>query len=147
MIQSLLSPPSFILLFSWLMFLLSTTTTTTTAATIRQYYITAEEIDWDYAPQHWDNLRDQPLNQTYMADLYTARNATRLGTVYRKAIYQQYTDNSFTVPVAHDPALGFLGPVIKAEGKTNNEMKQKKNIYPLVCICIYSSIHYIYLYV
>ncbi|KAI8089734.1 Cupredoxin [Halteromyces radiatus] len=87
----------------------------TVTAITRQYYITAEEVDWDYAPQQWDNLRDQPLNQSFMSDLYTARNATRLGTVYRKAVYRQYTDASFSIPIAHDPALGFLGPIIKAE--------------------------------
>jgi NADH:ubiquinone oxidoreductase subunit len=63
------------------------------------------------------------LNQSYFADLYTARNATRLGTVYRKVIYRQYTDATFTIPVAHDPALGFLGPVIKAEGKRKRDKR------------------------
>lgn len=88
-----------------------------TQATIRQYYIAAEEIDWDYAPQQWDNLRDQPLNQSYIARLYTTHNATRLGTIYRKVVYQQYTDNTFTIPITHDRSLGFLGPIIKAESK------------------------------
>ncbi|CAO3587196.1 unnamed protein product [Absidia cylindrospora] len=83
MMRTPLSSLSLVLVFSWLIHLLSTTAA---AATTRQYYITAEEIDWDYAPRQWDNLRDQPLNQSFMADLYTARNATRLGTIYRKAI-------------------------------------------------------------
>ncbi|KAI8339454.1 Cupredoxin [Chlamydoabsidia padenii] len=103
-------------LFLWLTVIISISTgAPTLPRTTRHYYIAAEEVDWNYAPQQWDNLRDKPLNETYMADLYTARNATRLGTIYRKAIYRQYTDSTFTIPVAHDSALGFMGPVIKAE--------------------------------
>lgn len=92
-------------------------------AKIRQYYIAALEIDWDYAPQQWDNLRDQPLNQSYMGRLYTTHNATRLGTKYRKVMYQRYTDNTFTIPITHDRSLGFLGPIIKAEGIYTNIKK------------------------
>lgn len=35
--------------------------------------------------------------------------------MYKKAVYKQYTDLSFTVEVPKPPWLGFLGPVIRAE--------------------------------
>ncbi|KAL0095583.1 putative multicopper oxidase, partial [Phycomyces blakesleeanus] len=82
--------------------------------TIRNYYITAEEIVWNYAPMGWDNLRDQPLENT-PAKLYTVRTPTRIGAVYHKAIYRQYTSSAFKVPIAHDPGLGTLGPIIRAQ--------------------------------
>jgi FtsP/CotA-like multicopper oxidase with cupredoxin domain len=83
--------------------------------TIRHYYIAAVEELWDYAPMQWDNVRDQPLAKT-SASLYTVyRKNKRIGSVYQKAFYRQYRDDSFTVPIAHDTVLGNLGPIIRAE--------------------------------
>lgn len=89
--------------------------TTALEPKVRHYYITAEEVRWDYAPSGYDNLRDLPLESSPLAARYTVRNATRIGKVYTKAIYRQYDDATFTRPVAHDPALGFIGPIIRAE--------------------------------
>lgn len=39
----------------------------------------------------------------------------RIGSTYKKAVYVQYTDNSYSHVVEKPPSLGFLGPIIKAE--------------------------------
>ncbi|KAI7868460.1 Cupredoxin [Spinellus fusiger] len=82
--------------------------------TFRKYYISAEELTWDYAPMKWDNLRDKPLTDT-PAKLYTVKTPKRIGPVYHKALYRQYTSSTFKMLIAHDPALGTLGPVLRAE--------------------------------
>ena len=38
-----------------------------------------------------------------------------LGSKYVKAVYRAYTDATFTKRVPHDPHLGILGPIIRAE--------------------------------
>ena len=43
------------------------------------------------------------------------RNEQRIGGTYMKAIYEQYTDSSFSTKVPKPKHLGFLGPVIRAE--------------------------------
>jgi FtsP/CotA-like multicopper oxidase with cupredoxin domain len=35
--------------------------------------------------------------------------------VYRKVMYREFTDASFTTRVAQPPHLGFLGPTLRAE--------------------------------
>ncbi|KAG0734963.1 hypothetical protein G6F57_003077 [Rhizopus arrhizus] len=77
--------------------------------TVREYFIAAEEEIWDYVPLRWNNY----LNQSLDDDLLPSE--TRLGTVYQKAFYRQYTDETFSVPIPHDASLGILGPVIRAE--------------------------------
>lgn len=80
-------------------------------AKVREYYISAEEIQWNYAPSGRDNLRDLPLAKSPAGKLY----ASGIGTVYTKAIFRQYRDNTFSSAASHDPAMGFFGPVIRAE--------------------------------
>lgn len=86
-----------------------------TTGTIRHFYIAAQEELWDYAPMQWDNVRDQPLTKKPAA-LYTVPvKNKRIGSIYHKAFYRQYRDDSFTVPIAHDNVLGNLGPILRAE--------------------------------
>ncbi|XP_060626735.2 coagulation factor V [Anolis sagrei] len=67
---------------------------------LRQYYIAAEEVFWDYA---------------------TRKSTVRSGqskTVYKKVIFRSYQDNAFRIPRVegeYDEHLGILGPVIRAE--------------------------------
>jgi FtsP/CotA-like multicopper oxidase with cupredoxin domain len=83
--------------------------------TTRHFYIAAQEELWDYAPMQWDNVRDQPLTKA-PSSLYTVyRKNKRIGSVYQKAFYRQYRDDSFSNPIAHDSVLGNLGPIIRAE--------------------------------
>ncbi|RUS32237.1 Cupredoxin [Jimgerdemannia flammicorona] len=83
---------------------------------VRDYFLTVEELDWNYAPTKWDHLYGKSLNDS-MAALYTVHslNPPRVGAVYRKAAYRAYTDASFRMRISHDSYLGTLGPVIRAE--------------------------------
>lgn len=106
-------------------------------ATEREYYIAAEEIEWDYAPKNHDLLHDLPLESS-PARFYTVRNETRIGKVYHKAMYYQYHDNEFRRRAARDPAMGFIGPVIRGEAGDRlritffNRAKRRYSIHPYV---------------
>ncbi len=83
---------------------------------VRTYYIAADEVEWNYLPTgmaHTTGPRDAET-----AKVYTERGPDRIGTVYRKAIFREYTDATFTKVKPRPPEwehLGLLGPVIHAE--------------------------------
>ena len=72
------------------------------------YYIASDEVTWDYAPRG-HNLVGLPGPE------YEGPTA---GTKFRKAIYREYTDATFTTLKPRPPQwehLGILGPLIRAE--------------------------------
>jgi len=82
----------------------------------RVYYVAADEVEWYYAPSGADQMMGTPFEG--MAKAYTERAAHRIGTVYRKAIFREYTDGTFTTLKPRPPEwehLGILGPVLRAE--------------------------------
>jgi len=91
-------------------------------STVRTYYIAADEVEWDYAPTGIDQISGKPFDA--FERVYTQRGAHRIGKVYRKAVYREYTDASFRTlkkRPANEAYLGILGPVIHAEvGDTIN---------------------------
>lgn len=46
---------------------------------------------------------------------FTQRGAGRIATVYKKVLYREYSDGTFTKERPHPPHLGILGPIIKGE--------------------------------
>ncbi len=73
-------------------------------------------MNWDYAPTGIDQITGKPFDA--MARIYTARGPHHIGRVYRKAVYHEYTDASFTTLKPRPPDqqyLGILGPIIHAE--------------------------------
>jgi len=82
----------------------------------RTYYLAADEIDWNYAPADHDHMTGKPYDER--ARYYTEKGPDRIGPIYRKAVYREYTDASFTTlkprPAAWEH-LGVLGPVIRGE--------------------------------
>src|SRR4051812_15289513 len=110
------------------------------AGVVRTYYIAAEDVDWNYAPtainqitgitfaDYYNGVADDPDLVTMTRRIayadpapdanFTAEPlAVQVGTVYKKTLYVEYTDNTFTVkkPVpAQWRHLGTLGPVIRA---------------------------------
>lgn len=46
---------------------------------------------------------------------YLQRSQDRIGSVYKKALYFQYTNDTFQTLIGKPSWLGFLGPIIKAE--------------------------------
>jgi FtsP/CotA-like multicopper oxidase with cupredoxin domain len=83
---------------------------------VRTYFIAADEVDWDYAPLGVDFMTGKAF--TGMSAAYTQPGPGRIGHVFRKAIYREYTDGTFATLKARSPEdeyLGLLGPVLHAE--------------------------------
>ncbi|KAM7043454.1 coagulation factor VIII isoform 2-T3 [Acridotheres tristis] len=76
---------------------------------IRQYFIAAVEVLWEYGdqrPQHFLKATDP------------RRSRRKHSWQYRKVVFREYLDDSFTQPVQRrelDEHLGILGPYIRAE--------------------------------
>jgi len=99
------------------------------AGQIRQYYIAADEVDWDYMPTGKDQMMPGMAAQGY-AKFYLTRGPHLIGRVYRKAIYREYTDATFKhlKPRGADQAyLGTLGPIIHAEVGDTIQITFKNN--------------------
>ncbi|XP_053467469.1 ferroxidase HEPHL1-like [Ictalurus furcatus] len=73
----------------------------------RTYYIGVREVFWNYAPSE--------LNLISGVHISHHDCSTSIGYVYKKAVYEQYTDTTFTTEITKPEWLGFLGPVIRAE--------------------------------
>ena len=82
----------------------------------RTYYIAADEVDWDYAPGGVNKMMGMKFDG--YSKVFTERGPHRIGTVYRKAIYREYTDGTFA-QLKPRPAewatAGILGPILRAE--------------------------------
>jgi hephaestin len=86
------------------------------AGVLRTYYIAADLVNWDYAPTGIDQITGNAFDA--QERLYTQSGAHRIGKVYRKAVYREYTDATFSKlkpRSADDLYLGLLGPIIHAE--------------------------------
>lgn len=82
---------------------------------IRRYYIAAEQVLWDYVPSGWDNYEGVPINESYRAAAAGITVKGSLGTKWQKALYQGYTDASFTTKLPQEPWNGANGPTLRAE--------------------------------
>jgi FtsP/CotA-like multicopper oxidase with cupredoxin domain len=79
------------------------------------YYVAADEVAWDYAPSGRDQITGRPFDD--VANVFVQRGPERIGHVYRKAVYREYTDATFTHLKPVPPQwrhLGILGPVLRA---------------------------------
>jgi FtsP/CotA-like multicopper oxidase with cupredoxin domain len=82
----------------------------------RTYYVAADEVAWDYAPSGMNKITGEPFGDT--ENVFMQRGPDRIGHVYRKAVYREYTDATFTRLKPRGPSeqhLGILGPVVRAE--------------------------------
>ncbi|XP_060068239.1 hephaestin-like protein [Ylistrum balloti] len=77
----------------------------------RRYYIAAVEVDWNYAPDGF-NLVTEDIS---VAATKLNHSEDRIGAVYRKVIYRQFTDESFENEISSPPYMGYLGPIMRAE--------------------------------
>jgi len=59
----------------------------------RTYYIAADEINWDYAPSGTDQIHGEKYH--FQDDPASKGMLNPNATVYRKAIFREYTDASF----------------------------------------------------
>ncbi len=83
---------------------------------VRTYYIAADEVEWDYAPGGVNKMMGMKFEG--FPKVFTERGPHRIGTVYRKALYREYTDDRFA-QIKPRPAqwehTGLLGPILRAE--------------------------------
>jgi FtsP/CotA-like multicopper oxidase with cupredoxin domain len=90
----------------------------TASGVVRTWYIAADEVDWDYLPLHRDQTMGMAMPLAGYAKSFAERRSDTIGSVYRKAIYREYTDATFMhlkPRPAAEAYLGTLGPVIHAE--------------------------------
>ena len=83
---------------------------------VRTYYIAADEVRWDYAPQGRNMVAGRPFTDD--ENVFVGRGPQRIGSVYKKALYREYTDGTFAHLKPRPPEwqhLGMLGPAIQAE--------------------------------
>ena len=108
---------------------------------MRTYYIAADEVDWDYAPGGVNKMMGMKFDG--YSKVFTERGPHRIGTVYRKAIYREYTDETFTHLKARSPEwehAGILGPILRAEvGDTIEFSSRTTQAVPTACIRTVSS--------
>jgi manganese oxidase len=83
---------------------------------VRTYYIAADEVEWDYAPDKRNKLTGKRFGAD--ARVFVRRGRDRIGSVYLKSVFRGYTDKTFrhraAVP-ARWQHLGVLGPALEAE--------------------------------
>ena len=83
---------------------------------IRTYYVAADEVEWDYAPGGVNKMMGMKFDG--YPNVFVERGPHRIGSVYHKAIYREYTDETFTQlkpRPAEWESNGLLGPVLRAE--------------------------------
>ena len=84
----------------------------------RMYYIAADLVQWDYAPSGLNKVSGAPFTEEEALFAAQDEDKTRIGRVYKKALYREYTDESFSTLKPRPPEwehLGALGPLVRAE--------------------------------
>lgn len=71
------------------------------AGKTRMYYVAADEVNWDYAPSGRDEAMGMPFDE--LQRNYTEPGPHHIGRVYKKAIYREYTDATFSTLKARAP--------------------------------------------
>jgi manganese oxidase len=95
----------------------------------RTYYVSADEVLWDYAPAGRNQVTGQPFTEDHK--VFVGRASDRIGSRYLKCLYRGYTDDSFRTLVRQDAYLGYLGPVLHAEvGDTIKVVFRNKCRFP-----------------
>ncbi|MES2392288.1 MAG: multicopper oxidase domain-containing protein [Acidobacteriota bacterium] len=102
------------------------------AGKTRTYYVAADEVQWDYAPSGRDEAMGMPFDEVGKA--FTESGPHRIGRVYKKAVYREYTDATFTKlkPRAPEDAyLGIVGPILRgAVGDTIKVVFKNSGTHP-----------------
>jgi len=83
---------------------------------VRTYYIAADEVEWDYAPDGVNKMMGMKFDG--YAATFMHHGDHSIGKVYRKAVYREYTDATFTKLKPRDQESqyqGILGPTLRAE--------------------------------
>jgi len=98
----------------------------------RTYYIAADEVEWNYTPAG----RDEAMGMEFDAVAKSIVDAGphRIGHIYKKAVYREYTDGTFSklkVRSADDAYLGIVGPIVRgAVGDTIKIVFKNQGTHP-----------------
>ncbi|XP_032702797.1 hephaestin isoform X5 [Lontra canadensis] len=85
---------------------------------VRQYFIEAHEILWNYGPMGHDGSTGKNLREPGSgSDKFFQKSSSRIGGTYWKVRYEAFQDETFQekVELEENKHLGILGPVIRAE--------------------------------
>ncbi|KAJ7310482.1 hypothetical protein JRQ81_007404 [Phrynocephalus forsythii] len=82
---------------------------------IREYYLGIHEVTWNYAPSQKNTITGQSIADDLKAAKFLQSAENRIGSIYKKSVYKQYSDSTYASEVSKPDWLGFLGPVIRAE--------------------------------
>ncbi|XP_039249942.2 hephaestin-like protein [Styela clava] len=81
----------------------------------RIYYVAIEEIEWDYAPSGKKAKEGVMLDDDEDASVFTSSGRTRIGRVYKKAVFREYEDTTFSTRSPREEHWGIIGPPLRAE--------------------------------
>jgi len=96
---------------------------------VHTYYIAADKVEWDYSPGDTNRLTGQPWGEH--EGWWVTPSDKRIGKVYQKAIFREYTDSTFTTLKPRPPEwehLGILGPLIRAQVGDTIVVKLRNNV-------------------
>jgi len=82
--------------------------------TTRTYYVAADEVQWDYTPSGRDEAMGMDFDEIGKA--FTESGPHRIGHIYKKAVYHEYADATFSTRKTRSPEeqyLGILGPILR----------------------------------
>jgi FtsP/CotA-like multicopper oxidase with cupredoxin domain len=103
-----------------------------TNGTTRTYFVAAEDTVWDYAPTGSNQMEGRPFQDVEKS--FMEPGPTVIGRKAKKALYFEYTDETFTTRKPRAPEwehLGFLGPLIRAQvGDTIRVVFRNKTSFP-----------------
>ncbi|KAM4819018.1 hephaestin [Thomomys bottae] len=101
--------------FLWALVFMQSLWPLLTDGATRVYYLGIQEVYWNYAPKGRNVITNKPLESDTVASSFLKSDKNRIGSSYKKTVYKEYRDNTYTEEVARPAWLGFLGPVLQAE--------------------------------
>jgi len=84
------------------------------SGTTHTFYVAADPVVWDYAPSGMDETRGEPFGEAQA--FWVEPGPHKIGKVYKKALYREYTDSTFSTLKPRPPEwehLGILGPLMR----------------------------------
>ncbi|KAM9762984.1 ceruloplasmin [Menidia menidia] len=81
----------------------------------REYNLKIEEVTWNYAPSGRNIIQNCSLQDDEDAAVFLVKGPQRIGSIYKKAVYKQYSDTTYRTEITKPEWLGYLGPLLMAE--------------------------------
>ncbi|XP_036596320.1 hephaestin [Trichosurus vulpecula] len=80
----------------------------------RIYYLGIREVRWNYLSR-CRNITGKSVEDDKVTACLLEPGKDRIGSIYHKTVYKEYSDSSYTTEVPQPAWLGFLGPVLWGE--------------------------------